>query len=110
MRNYNRTCEVCQRCKYDPSAYLGLMQPLPIHTAIWAEISMDFIEGLPMSAGKEAIMLVVDRLTKYTHFVDLKHPFTSVVIAESFHHNIFKLHGLPRVIVSDMDTIFLSKL
>lgn len=69
---------------------------------------MDFIEGLPQSAGKEVIMVVVDRLTKYAHFVAKKHPHSAFIVVEAFLSNIFKLHGLPNVIVSDKDTIFLS--
>lgn len=70
---------------------------------------MDFIDGLPKSGGKEVIMVVVDRLTKYGHIMTLKHPYTAAVVAETFLHNIFKLHGLPKVIVSDRDIVFLSK-
>lgn len=54
-------------------------------------------------------MVVIDHLTKYAHFVALWHPFTAAVVVEAFLHNIFKLHGLSRVIISDRDIIFLSK-
>ena len=47
----------------------GLLQPLSIPSQRWEEISMDFITGLPMSEGRTIIMVVVDRLTKYAHFV-----------------------------------------
>lgn len=54
---------------------------------------MNFIKGLPLSVGKKVIMVVVDRLTKYVHFVALKHPHSAYVVAEAFLNNIFKLHG-----------------
>lgn len=69
---------------------------------------MDFIEGLPKSNGKEVIMVVVDRLTKYAHFIALNHHFTAQTVAEEFLNHVFKLHGLPSVIVNDKDAIFLS--
>ena len=61
MGNYVRACGVCQRNKPDFSAPAGLLQPLPILEAIWVITSMDFIEGLPMSRGKDTIFVVVDR-------------------------------------------------
>ena len=69
---------------------------------------MDFIEGLPKSNGYSVIMVVVDRLTKFAHFVAVKHPYTASTIAQLFMDNIVKLHGLPNSIVSDRDTIFVS--
>jgi len=72
------------------------------------DISMDFIEGLPKSNGYSVIMVVVDRLTKFAHFVAVKHPYTASTIAQLFMDNIVKLHGLPNSIVSDRDTIFVS--
>ena len=67
---------------------------------------MDFITGLPNSEGKSVIMVVVDRFTKYAHFSALSHPFKASKIATTFMDTIQKLHGYPRVIVSDRDPIF----
>jgi len=59
----------------------GLLQPLLIPTTIWDEISMDFVDGLPKSQGKSVIFVVVDRLTKSSHFMALKHPYSAMSIA-----------------------------
>ena len=69
---------------------------------------MDFIEGLPKSQGKTTIFVVVDRLTKYAHFMAMSHPYTAKDVAQLFMDNIYKLHGLPTTIVSDRDAIFTS--
>ena len=67
---------------------------------------MDFITGLPKSEGKSVIMVVVDIITKYAHFCALCHPFKASTIATSFMETIKKLHGNPKIIVSDRDPIF----
>jgi len=72
------------------------------------DLSMDFIEGLPKSQGYNVILVVVDRLTKYAHFIAVKHPYTVASIAQIFMDNVVRLHGLPQSIVSDWDTIFAS--
>ena len=72
------------------------MQPLPIPTAIWEDISIDFIEGLPKSKGKDTILVVVDRLSKYAHFLALSHPCSAAVVAQLYFEHIFELHGLPK--------------
>ncbi|KAL0319602.1 UNVERIFIED_CONTAM: Transposon Ty3-G Gag-Pol polyprotein [Sesamum radiatum] len=82
------------------------VQPLAIPTQAWASISMDFIEGLPKSEGKDCILVVVDRLTKYAHFLALTHPFSAETVARIFMDHIYKLHGLPINIVSDRDKVF----
>jgi hypothetical protein len=84
----------------------GLLQPLAIPSQHWEEVSMDFITGLPKSEGKTVIMVVVDRLTKYAHFFSLSHPFKASTIATTFMETIQKLHGVPKIIVSDRDPIF----
>jgi hypothetical protein len=57
---------------------------------------MDFIEGLPVSEGKDKIFVVVDRLTKYAHFMAIKKSYSAKEIAEIFCKNIYKLHGFPK--------------
>jgi transposase InsO family protein len=71
---------------------------------------MDFIEGFPKLDGKNTILVVVDKLTKYVHFIPLSHPFTTKTVVQLFIDNIFKLHGLPLVIITDRDKIFTSQL
>jgi hypothetical protein len=76
----------------------------------WEHIAMDFITGLPPSkAGNDAIWTVVDKLSKRVHFIPIKSTITAVQCAEVFRDSIFKLHGMPRVIVSDRDSKFNSK-
>lgn len=70
---------------------------------------MDFIDGLLNSQGYNSLWVVVDCLTKYGHFVPLKHFYIAKTVTNSFMKNIFKLHGLPQLIVFDRDTIFTSQ-
>lgn len=104
-----KECSVCQKNKSEHTPYPRLLQPLLIPEKASTHISMDFIEGLPKSEGKEVILVVVYRFTKYSHFLPVSHPFT-VQVAHEFLDGVYKLHGLPVVIVSDRDRIFTSHL
>ena len=69
---------VCQQGKHKQVAYPSLLQPLAIPQQTCDNISMDFVEGLPKSEGKDVIMVIVNRLTKFGHFLNLSHhPFTA---------------------------------
>ena len=54
------------------------------------------------------VLVVVDRLAKYTHFMALSHPYTAAKVANVYLQSVFKLHGMPSTIVSDRDPIFTS--
>jgi IS30 family transposase len=102
-------CAVYQHAKTEHCQYPGLLAPLPIPTMAWTFISMDFIEGLPKSENKDVILVAVDRLTKYAHFIALSHPYTANSVARIFIGNILKLHGPPVAIACDRDRVFTSQ-
>ena len=95
LKNHIKDCELCQRIKHETSKLGGLLQPLEIPYTPWFAISMDFVEGLPKSLKHDVVMVVVDRLTKYIHFIPLSHPYTAVKVVTLFLNHIFKLYRLP---------------
>jgi hypothetical protein len=97
---------VCQQNKVETIKTPGLLQPLAIPSQSWEEVSMDFITGLPRSKGKSVIMVIVDCLTKYARFCALSHPFKASTVSTAFMEIFQKLHGSPKIIVSDRDPIF----
>lgn len=99
IKDFVKTCEICQRHKSINVASSGLLQPLRISTETWKDLSMDFITGLPTSQGKNLIFVVVCRLSK-NYFLPLKHPCIAVSVAQLFFQHAFKLHGLPHTTVS----------
>jgi hypothetical protein len=69
---------------------------------------MDFITGLPKVHGKDCIFMAVDRLTKFVHFFVVVTDCSASKVANLFFREIFRLHGLPKTIVSDRDSRFMS--
>jgi len=110
VETFVAACPICQRAKHENCLQPGLLDPLPVADMAWQHISLDFVEGLPKSQGKDVIMVVVDRFTKYSHFIPLSHPYSVLWVAQKFVDNIIRLHGPPKLIVSDRDRIFTSKL
>lgn len=100
---------VCQKCKYESKTSLSLLQPLSILDWAWQYITMDFVEGLLNSFCKQVIFVVVDKLSKASHFMALYHPYYTIDVAQLFLDHIFKLHGFPDSITSDKDSIFISQ-
>lgn len=93
IQEFVRACDVCQRHKTETLHPTGLLQPLPIPNQIWTDISLDFVEGFRTSYGKNVILVVVDRFSKYCHLIPTAHPYYVVSIARLFFDNVFKLHG-----------------
>ena len=101
---------MCQQAKVEHIKSPGLLQPLPVPTVPWDVISMDFIEGLPLSYKHDVILVLVDKFSKYGHFIPLSHLFSALQVAQAFMTHVYKLHGLPNSIISDRDRIFTSNL
>ena len=70
-------------------------------------ISLDFITGLPRNQNQnDSIMVVVDKLSKAAHFIPIKTTYKATNIADIFLKKIFRLHGVPKVIILDRDPKF----
>jgi hypothetical protein len=108
VQDFIKACGTCQKFKSDHLRPAGLLQPLPIPSGVWSDISIDFIEALPCVNGKTVILTVVDRFSKYCHFIPLAHSYTTESVAQAFFAEVVRLHGVPQSIVSDRDPVFTS--
>ena len=107
LEEYIYRCFECQQVKTGHQLPAGLLQPLPIPGQKWEIISIDFIIGFPRNKNQnDSIMVVVDKLNKETHFIPVKTTHKDANIAEIFMKQIFHLHGIPKVIISDRDSKF----
>jgi hypothetical protein len=104
-----RACTTYQRNKAKHLHPGGLLQPLEAPSAIWADVALDFVEAFPRVHGKSVVLTLVDRFSKYAHFITLGHPYTATFVARAFFDTIVRLHGIPTSIVSDRDPVFTSK-
>jgi hypothetical protein len=88
--------DVCQRIKAEHQRPAGLFHPLRIPEWKWEDIGMDFITGLPRTPkGYDSIWVIVDRLTKVTHFIPVKTTYKGSQLAELLSHPV--LEGKPNV-------------
>nr|KYP36971.1 Transposon Ty3-I Gag-Pol polyprotein [Cajanus cajan] len=110
-RDVERFCSRCIAYLQAKSKVMphGSYTPLPVANSPWVDISMDFILGLPRTQGGiDSIFVIVDRFSKITHFIPCHEIDDACNIARLFFKEVVKLHGLPKIIVSDRDTKFLS--
>ena len=98
---YVSTCDMCLRTKFTCQLPSGELHPLPILDMPWDTASVDFIVELPEYNGKDAIMVVVDSVTKHSHFVSTITTLTAAGTAQLYLQHVWKHHGLPRRVVSD---------
>jgi hypothetical protein len=91
VQEFMRSCPTCQRYKSEHLHPTGLLMPLPVPSAVWADIGLDFMEALPRVNGKMVILSVIERFSKYCHFIPLAHPYTAVSVAQAFFTNNVRL-------------------
>lgn len=111
IKHYVKTCEKCQRNKFRQTKPPGLLQSLSVPESRWQDITMDFITDLPPSDGFNAVWVIVDRLTKRAHFIEIKMgeaESTAQECARVFCDRYQRLHGIPETVVSDRDVRFTS--
>lgn len=108
VHDFIKQCTIYQQARAERVAYPGLLEPLPIPDGAWQTVSLDFIEGLPKSTSYNYILVVVDKFSKYAHFIPLAHPFIAFQVALAYLQHVYKLHGLPKAMISDRDKVFTS--
>jgi hypothetical protein len=109
VAEYVALCDTCQRLKAEHQRPVGLLEPMKIPVWKWEEIGIDFIVGLPRTqAGYDSIWVIVDRLTKIAHFIQVKSTYSSAKLAELYMSRIMCLHGVPKKIVLDRGSQFTS--
>jgi hypothetical protein len=105
---WTRNCHTCRRTTPSREARQGVLRPLPVPQRSWQDISMDFITHLEPSQGHDAILVVVDRLTKMKHFIACHGTCDAEEVARLYTRHVWKIHGLPRTVVSDRGPQFVS--
>jgi len=106
---YVSTCDMCLQTKSFKHPPIGELHPLPIPSAPWDTISVDFIVELPQSAGHDSIMVVVNSVTKNAHFVSTVTTISAARAAHLFLNHVWKHHGLPQRVVSDRGPQFVAE-
>ena len=96
VQQFVQQCQTCQQTKVEHVRTPGLLQSFQPPPEAWHTVSMDFIEGLPTSGKFDTILVVIDKFTKYGHFIPLRHPFTAATVAQLFVDNVYKLHSMPK--------------
>jgi transposase InsO family protein len=114
VTRYIRKCADCQKNKHSTHAQYGEMQPLELPDEPWADISMDFVTGLPPSRDPatkllyNAILVIVDRFTKYAEMIPFRNDYTAVQLGYIILDRLIRYHGIPKSIISDRDKLFTS--
>ena len=106
---YTKTCDLCPQTKAQRQLPVGQLHPLQVPNARWETISVDFVVELPDSHGYDAVMNVVDSVSKRAHFIPTSTTITAAGAARLFLHHVWKLHGLPENVVLDRGVQFVSE-
>lgn len=86
----------------------GVLQALPVLDQRWADISIDFVSDIPLVNGINATCIIIGRLSKKRYHIPVSKEIKTEKLANLFIHHIQKLHGLPKVIISDCSISFVN--
>jgi len=106
---YVSTCDLCLRMKPIRQAPVDELHSLQIPDSRWDTLSMDFIVELPSFSGHNAVMTVVDSVSKQVHFILMHMTVTAEEAARLFLHQVWKLHGLPKYVILDRRPQFVAR-
>jgi len=105
---YVSTCDLCLQTKPWRHSPVGELQPLSVPDARWDTLSVDFVVELLEDSGHNAVMTVVDSVSKRVHFVPTYTSVTAEGAARLFLHHVWKLYGLLKRVVSDRGPQFIA--
>ncbi|TYK25835.1 reverse transcriptase [Cucumis melo var. makuwa] len=108
VMQYTKTCLICQQDKVEKVKIAGLLDPLLVPTRPWESVSMDFITHLPKVGNFEAILVIIDRFSKYATFIPTTKQCSEEMTAQLFFKHVVNLWGVPISIVSDRDGRFIG--
>ncbi|KAG0158414.1 hypothetical protein PDIDSM_5928 [Penicillium digitatum] len=109
VSEWTKNCHTCRRITPAREVRQGILRQLPVPERAWQDISMDFITHLPLSYGYDAILVMVERLTKMKHFIHCKGTCNAEEVARLYTRHVWKLHGLPNTVVSDRGPQFVAQ-
>lgn len=109
VKEFVQACPKCAQSKSSNQSPPGFLQPLPVPSRPWSDISLDFVTGLPPSKNNTVILTIVDRFSKAVHYVPLPKLPSSLETAQLLITHVFRIHGIPSTIVSDRGPQFTSQ-
>ena len=112
VKAFCETCHTCKTSKPNNQKPYGLLNPLPVPTYPWESVGMDFVGPLPESGNRDGIFdsltVVICLLTSMVHLIPSRINYNASQLAELMFEHVYKIHGLPKNIVSDRDVLFTS--
>ena len=110
VEKYVEGCDLCQRMKNRTEELVGKLKLSEVPQKTWTHLTVDFIMKLLIVVGKDAILVVCNRLSKITHFVAMTEGTSAESLVRLFWNNVWKLHGLPESVVLDRGSQFVAEL
>ena len=112
ITNYCKSCSTCATSKSPMEKPRGLLKMMPVPIHLWQYIGIDFIGLLPelsnQNGSYDMICVIIDLLTAMVHLVPTRQMYKATDMAKVIFNTVFKLHGLPKQIISNRDSLFTS--